>query len=468
MSALARNSLLHIGGRLLGTVFGLITFVILVRVYGANGYGVLTTALTYVSVFAIIVDFGLTLTAAQMISEENAPEQKILSALLSLRLISAGIFLSLPLLLLPLFPDSGRLMLLVLISSVSSFFAALGQVFVGVYQKRLAMTTVVVAETCNRLLVLLVTILAVTFGWSIVAPALGFMLGGIIFFLIMILGVQRRVPLTPHIDLTIWGDIIKRSWPIGASIFFNLLYLKGDILFMWFFGVSDGEIGQYGSAYKVVDVLTMVPVTFMGLLLPLLSNAWSKSKAEFSATLQRGFDTMAILALPLIPGTIILGPRLMPAVSPDLVLAGRLLMILGPTAAIVFFGSLFSHVTVSIKKQRAMIFGFLFVAVIALVGYIGFIPKYGAIAAAWTTLISETTIGLIAAGVVLFATKTKLSLSKFMSAAGASIAMAVALVATQTLHPAIAFIIAVPVYFVALQLLRGPKVSDLKKLLLSA
>jgi O-antigen/teichoic acid export membrane protein len=136
-------------------------------------------------------------------------------------------------------------------------------------------------------------------------------------------------------NVGMWRTIIARSWPIGVSIVFNLLYLKGDVLFLWYFGRGAAEIGQYGSAYKVVDVMTMVPVTFMGILLPQLRAAWTKSShAGFQTLLQNGWDVLLMLALPGAAVTYFLGPQLMTLVSPDLLLAGQLLTVLGPAAAV--------------------------------------------------------------------------------------------------------------------------------------
>ncbi|MEK7139408.1 MAG: oligosaccharide flippase family protein, partial [Patescibacteria group bacterium] len=79
--ALARNSILQIGGKLLGTVFGLITFYLMLHFFHTDGFGLFTTAMTYVTIFAIIVDFGLTLTTTQLISETGADEAKLLGNL---------------------------------------------------------------------------------------------------------------------------------------------------------------------------------------------------------------------------------------------------------------------------------------------------------------------------------------------------------------------------------------------------
>lgn len=398
-----RNTALQIGGKVLGTFLGLGTFFLLVRTYGDVGFGLLTTALTYVSLFAIVVDFGLTLTVAQMISEDGADEEDILSSLFSLRVVTALVFLALPILFLPLVPRGGQLLPLVLLSVASSFFGSIAQVFVGVFQKRLQIAAAVWAETANRCVAALFAVVAWWMALPLWVAAAGFAFGAFTQLFFMLTSVRQRVHLHMAWNVGMWWKIVARSWPIGVSIIFNLLYLKGDVLFLWYFGRGAAEIGQYGSAYKVVDVMTMVPVTFMGMMLPQLRAAWTKQHHEgFRQLLQRGWDVMIALALPGAAITVLLGPQLMTFVSPDLLLAGQLLTVLGPAAAVVFLGSFFGHLIVALDQQRVMTWGYVFVAIVAIALYVGTIPVYGAWGAAWTTLIAETLITLATAAVCLW------------------------------------------------------------------
>ncbi len=399
--ALAKNTALQVAGKALSTLFGVLTIAILTRALGTGGYGELTTALTFLSLFAVIVDFGLTLTTTAMISDRPDAEEKILGNLVALRIISAVGFLAFAPIAVIFFPYSSVIKLAVGVGAISYFFGTTAQMLIGVYQKRLAMKRAIAAELINRAVVLAGAIIAYYVGLSVVNVMWILVLGNGLQLAAMIGLAKNFVKLRPQIDWKVWREIIARSWPIGLSIFFNLIYMRADILVLSLY-VPQSQIGIYGAAYKVIDVVTSIPVMYMGLALPILVAAWAGANHErFTKLMQDSFDFFSIFAIPLAFGCVALGVPIMRLVAGDeFAVSGAVLTVLGPAAAIVFFGALSGHAIVALQKQKVMVWGYLAVAVVCLLGNFIFIPLYGIWAAAWWTLISESAITILTAIVV--------------------------------------------------------------------
>ncbi len=383
---LAQNTAIQVLGKGLATILGIATIGIFTRHLGVAGYGDFTFVLTYLSIFAVVVDFGLTLTTVQMISQKQADEKRLLGNLLSVRLLTAVIFLAIAPIIALFFPATHLIKIAIAVGAISYLFGTTSQMMIGVFQKRLIMWQVVVAELLNRIAV---------FGGALLAPLLGFDLVAIIWLLVIgnllqLLTVghfaRRHVELSLRFETGVIKDIFRRSWPIGASIFFNLIYLKADVLFLNFYRTSE-EVGLYGAAYKVVDVMTSIPVMFMGLMLPILTLAISKGHAlNFKKTMQKTFDFFSIIAIGFIFGTFALAVPVMELIAgPEFTESGRVLMILGPATAILFFGALYGHAIVAINKQKPMTLGYFAVAVLTVIGYIVLIPRMGMWGAAWMT-----------------------------------------------------------------------------------
>lgn len=393
---IARNTALQIIGKVIGIALGLLTVAILLRYLKESGFGEFTTAITYLSIFAVVVDFGLTLTTVQMISEPGADEPKILGNIFALRLISGlVVFVIAPIIAL-LFPYPGSVKLAILVGSLGYFFSSTSQMLVGVFQKRLMMWRVVVAELVSRTVLLLGSILVMATGGSLIEVIIALVLGNFAQTALTIILARPLVAIRSQIDLEVWKEIIRRSWPIGVSILFNVIYLRGDILFLSLYR-SQEEVGLYGAAYKIIDVITALPVLFMGLILPLLVASWkSGAREKFARLMQQAFDFFALVGVPIAVGSFALAEPLMTLVGGQAFAAsGAILQILAPTLFIVFIGALFGHAVVAVHKQKPMVIGYAVSALVAIAAYLILIPLYGTLGAAWVTLLSEGLVALL-------------------------------------------------------------------------
>ncbi len=419
-AAIAKNTVVQAVGRTIGTVLGLLTLGVMTRYLGAAGYGAFTTVTSFLQFFGILVDFGLSLTTVAMLSEAGADKDRISSNIFTLRVVSAAAFFALAPAVVLLFPYDGAIKAGVGIAAASFFFLAVNQVLVSVLQKELRMGRSAAAEVLGRLGLFLgawfVAKEDLGLGWMLAALVFGNLLTAFWNWLL----VRKLVRLDWRFDLPVWKDIAERSWPIALSITFNLIYLKGDVIILSLTRAQE-EVGVYGAAYKILDVLTVIPIMFMGLVLPLLVKARADgSPQDWNRIMQKAFDFMAVLALPLVAGALVVGRDLMTLFAgEEFADAGPLLVILMIAAAAVFFGSMFGHAVIAVKKQKAMVWGYAADAVLATVLYLALIPRYGATGAAWVTVFAEV---FIACATYLMIWKTTRFAPSFRTALRAAVA----------------------------------------------
>ncbi|MFA5163722.1 MAG: flippase [Patescibacteria group bacterium] len=390
---IAYNTFIQVAGKVVSTVLGLFALALMTRYLGQTGFGQYTTIITFVSFFAIIADLGLTLVTVQMISTIKDETSRIVNNLLSLRLVSILFFLGLAPLISFFFPYDNLIKLGIIIAAISFIFPALNQILVGLFQKNLKMEAVSLSEILSRI-ILVGGIYLVIFRdsgingilWATVASAAGS-------FLVLYLFSKRFVKIKFQIDLSIWKQIIKKTWPLAITIVFNLLYLKADILILSIFK-DQSAVGLYGAAYKIIDVLTTIPFIFAGIILPILSADWAnKNQEHFNKILQKAFDVMVICAIPLVIGTQFLAEPIMHFVAgDDFNAAGLILKILIVAIAAIFMGCLFAHAVIAIDKQKQVIGAYIFTGLSSLLAYLFFIYHYSYIGAAAVTVYSEVII----------------------------------------------------------------------------
>lgn len=468
----AYNTIIQVISKIVTTILGLLAVAIMTRYLGTSGFGEYTTIVTFLSFFGIIADLGLTLVTVQMISQPGVDENKALNNLFSLRLFSAIIFLGAAPLVVLLFPYSGGIKTGVAIAVFSFLFIALNQILVGLFQKKLRMDKVAIAETAGRVILVISTYIAVrgNFGlnglmWAIVA-------GSAINFLLLYVFSFRMTFWKFSLDFSLWKEIAKKSWPLALTIFFNLLYLKTDILVLSLVK-SNQDVGIYGAAYKVIDILTVVPFMFAGVVLPILTADWaSNNKERFQRVLQKSFDLMVVVAVPLVVGTqFVARPLIVLVAGHDFFEAGAVLKILIYAVGLVFISCFLSHAIISVGKQQKIIWAYFFTAVTSVVGYLIFIPKYSYFGAAAVTIYSEAAITVFMIFYVLRYANFFPRLFIFLKSLGAAAIMG----AIMFLIPAsfydwtpgllLSMLAAVVIYFAALYAVGGISQKDIFRLL---
>ncbi len=464
--SLASNFSIQLVGKALSVLVGLFAIAIITRVLGTESFGEYTTAVTYLQMFGVVVDFGLTLTLVVMISEKGVDEDRVVGNFFGLRLVSGLLLFSLAPLSVLALPYSSTVQSAVLIGALAYFLMGGATMLVGIFQRHESMWRSALAELINRIVLLGFVCL---FAWlrpGVVEMILAAVIANAIWLFAMIRLAKPFVKVSPRFEWKFWKTIFSRSWPIALSIIFNLLYLKGDILFLAYFR-ENTEVGLYGVAYRILDVLTVLPVMFMGLVLPTLVAAWSANKIhEFRRRTAKTFDIFMLAIIPIVIGAQVVAPELVALIAgKDFVDAGPVLALLTLALIGVFISALYGHLIVAINKQRVMTWGYLFVAILSVAGYLWLIPDYGMWGAVWVTLFSEAVISILTFTVVYRVTGAKPNLTVALKALAAGVFMYGVLLALPEIHVVFDILIGGLVYIAAAITLKAIDTSELKTLL---
>lgn len=401
---IAKNTFWQILGRGIGLIFSTLSFILLTHYLKVEKFGNYITVTTFLQLFSILADLGLTLMSVQLISEitdkDEIVRQKktddIFSNIFTLRLISIFVLLSIAPIAVWFFPYPSQIKYGVLICSIGFLFISLTQIFQSIFQKNLEMNKPAISDVASKASFLIGIYLVIIKGWNLYGVLFFVVLSNFIHFILLFYWSKKFVKVRFLVQLSVWKEIYKRSWPLSLSIIFNLVYLKADILILSLYRNQD-VVGIYGAAYRAIDVLTVFPYLFVGLLLPILSLAWAENNKErFMSILQKGFDALTTIATPLVVGVIFLSKPIMVLIAgKEFEGSGSVLRVLIIALGMIYIGNVFSHSVVAIDKQRKMMWAYLFTAVTSLIGYFIFIPLYSYWGAVGVTLYSETLITVL-------------------------------------------------------------------------
>lgn len=448
---IAFNGAVQIGGKIISTLLGLVAIGILTHYLGAEKFGWYTTAITFLQFAGILIDFGLIPVTAQLLGSGLYDETKLLQNLLGFRFVSALIFFGLTPFIAFLFPYPIEIKTAIALLSVSFLAIAMNQIFTGYYQSALAMHIPAGGELIGRIVLVAGLLLGQHYHVNFLSLMIVIALASVTYTFALWVATAYRTRPTFAYDKMIWKLIMCTMWPVAISIVFNVVYLKGDTILLSLFRTQT-EVGFYGAAYRVIDILAQMAMLMMGILLPLLASSFARNNiAEFKERYQNSFDMMMMIAVPITLGTFALADRIILTIAPpEFAPAGLMLRLLSLAVFGVYVGAVFGHTAVAIGQQKATMWIYISNAIITFAGYWYTIPRYGWLGGAVFSIFSEWYAGLLLAWVISRHVPTKLSFTRLSKIILAGLVMLVPIIVFPTLNIFLVIISATVVYGVIL------------------
>jgi O-antigen/teichoic acid export membrane protein len=392
VKAIAKNTIWQFGGKIISTILGLVAIAIMARSLGVEQFGWYATAIGFLQFIGIFSDFGFTVVTSNMLSEPEHDKKKLLNNLFTWRLLTAFATQ----LLLPLsiffFPYPAPIKWAVIIMAVSFIGVSLNQIFIAYYQTKLTLYIQAIGEVAGRICLVagLFFVSVGNYGFlpmMIVITLASLVYTGYLWF--------KCEKISINIDRAISKAIFTKMWPVALAVIFNCFYLQGDRLILPLF-TAQTEVGLYGAAYRVIDIGTQISAMLIGMLMPLITFAYSRNlKEKFIIQSQRSFDIMALFLLPITAGAMALAEPIMRFVAgEEFASSGDFLRIQALILLGICFGMVFGHINLAINKQKKSLWIYFIVAILGTASYFIFIPWFGGMGAAWVRVGTEIFAGL--------------------------------------------------------------------------
>lgn len=356
---------------------------------GQDGFGKYATVLAFFSFFSAIGDLGLGQVTAREIAKEGADEKKILGNIVGLRLISSAILIIIAPAIIFFFEYSTEVKWGILIVACASLFSSMSSVMNGIFQKRIAMDRVAMAEFVGKLIQVSLIALIVKFDLGFL-PIVFSVLVALAFNIVTVLIVSRRfVHFVPQFNLLFWKDFLKESLPMGATAIITFAYFKTDTILLSLFQTS-ADVGIYNVAYKIIENLVFFPAMLAGLILPLLARYFISDKKKFREIANKTFKVFVIIVLPVVLGTFFLAKDIVHIISgPEFSASIPVLRILVFSLACIFFGHFFNMILIVGHMQKKLMQALLFVAAFNIIFNLFIVSRYSYFGAATAAVLTE-------------------------------------------------------------------------------
>jgi O-antigen/teichoic acid export membrane protein len=375
--------------RFVSALMGAGVTALIARHLSKTGFGQLSLAFTVCTIGAAVGDFGVTQIATRDMAEHPSRRATIVGALMAARLAVGTLVAVAGFLLLSLLirTASGRIMSAAVMATIPLSAAT---AYSTAAQARLRSEYVGITILVQSAVWLAAVVMLSQVGAPLWAYGTAFAATSVIQAAIAAILARDLVDITFTEVATTLRALWRSAWPIGlAGLLITSYYRLDAILLYGYRGAR--QAAMYAAAYRMIDVLQFIPVTMSGLLLPILSRARG---AMDPRTRKRAFEiAMTWMMFAAIPIALIGGvttPRLIHLLyGHSYRHSAPLLTILLPAFASICVGYLVVAIYISEGDLRPYIAATAVGAAINVGANIALIPRYGAYAAAWSTLGTE-------------------------------------------------------------------------------
>lgn len=401
---ISQQTLWQLAGKLVSSVFTLITLAVVARFYGEEGIGVFALALAYLAIFNLAADLGFNAYILPKLDSTPAHANKLFNVRLvwSLGLVVLACLLS------PFLPFTTPLFVQsVYFGSATILFSGVFNTTNLIFQKNLRYDLSIVASSSEALiktgLIFTLSYFRLPVSFLFIGMSLAALINNAISFY-LVRGLYR-FSLEPP-DLKFALSSLKVAWPIAATLIFNVLYFRLDTFILsTFMGVA--AVGIYNLAYQFFQAALVLPAFVMNSFYPVLVKSHKDSPARFLNQVKLvALSLLAISGIGVVL-TWMLAPYLINLLAGNAFtgsVASLKLLSLGFPAY--FLSALLMWVMIVMQKYRLMLFIYLIGLFINVALNLIYIPRYSYLAASLITGVSEYLILLIQIIMLIFVFKS--------------------------------------------------------------
>jgi O-antigen/teichoic acid export membrane protein len=465
-SRVARAAVIQLGGRAVNLAIGVAGIAILARALGTDGFGVWSTALAFVGIFGFLTNLGLAPVATQRMAAEPDSESEWLGALMgTVAIASLGAFI-IAVATIPVLGDGddGDIRLVTLILALSLLCAAPGALL-AVFDSRVRPGLRIVLLTFNSLGWLAAIVFLAFTDAGIVAFALAFLGISVLTALLQWAATRRFANIALRAGRRRWKPLVRIALPIGLAGALVTVYYRIDSVLIFELKGAE-EAGIYGAAYRFLDPIQFVPVSILAAVFPVMAAVYVHDPERVRRLVQRAGDYLLVVALGVLGGTVALAQPIVDLLlGPGYERSATVLPILMLAFVFISMGYLSGYLTTIVGKQwrlAAIAAG----GVVANVAFnLALIPPFGAVGAAWATVVTELAVNGLALWTVFRVLKFRPSFNRAIRALLAAAIMTAAVAAAAQIDLIAGLLVAGPVYLGALLALGATTRAELRDLI---
>jgi O-antigen/teichoic acid export membrane protein len=307
---IAKSSVLLLVGQIVSLGIAAAYGIVLARYLGVTGFGLLSTAIAFTSVFTPFTSLGLSTLATREVARDKSLASKYLDNLIIIEIaLASGTFCLIALAAYVLrYPQETITLIYVLALSVVC--AGFTGVFYSLFQAFERMEYQSLGLILSTGATFAVVMWGITARSGVVWFAFAYFVGSLAVAIYSLTVYSTKFSL-PHIevDLKFWRRILPEALPFALTGLFTTIYFYIDSVLLSVMRGAEA-VGWYNAPYRLIMVLLFIPTVISTAVFPAMSRFHATANDSFRLIYKRYFKYMAIVSVPLGIGTTLLAGQI--------------------------------------------------------------------------------------------------------------------------------------------------------------
>ena len=355
--AAIRGGVLRVAGYLAGVLLTVISAAVLFRYLGPEDAGKYVTVLAIVAIVGSMFDGGLHSLAVRETSvRQDADRRAVIADLLGMRLVLGAAAVVLAAAFAAAAGYERSLVVGTVLASVGLVLWSVHLILAAPLIASLRLGWVTAIDVFRQAATV---VLVLAFVWaglgllSFLAVPIPITLAAVVWTMIL---VHSQVELVPSFRTKRWRPLLRDVAPYALATAAGLLYFRVAVVLMSLVS-TERETGLYSAAFRIVEVLMIVPQLAAGVLLPILARAASDDHDRLAYGVDRAFRATAVFGAGLAVVLAIGAPFAIAVVAgPDFADAADMLRVQALGLGVALVTSVFTYALLSLRLHRELLF----------------------------------------------------------------------------------------------------------------
>jgi O-antigen/teichoic acid export membrane protein len=355
--AAIRGGALRVGGYLVGVLLTVVSAAVLFRYLGPDDAGRYVTVLAIVAIVGSMFDGGLHSLAIRETSVRRGDDRSaVIGDLVGMRLVLGVVGTLLAAAFATLAGYEQSLVLGTALGSVGLVLWSVHLIIAAPLVASLKLGWVTAIDVFRQAATVVLVLAFVWAGLGLLAFFAVPIPIAIVAVVWTILLVYGKVALAPSFRTSRWRRLLRDVVPYALATAAGLLYFRVAVVLMSLVS-TERETGLYSAAFRIVEVLMIVPQLAVGVLLPILARAASDDHDRLAYGVDRAFRATAVFGAGLAVVLAIGAPFAIAVVAgPDFADAADMLRVQALGLGVALVTSVFTYALLSLRLHRELLY----------------------------------------------------------------------------------------------------------------